>query len=97
MIQSGVDEAGKGPVLGPMVIGLVSGDPLEFKNMGVKDSKALSNVTDKAADQWLTVLVTTVVLDQWVQLHLTVYLKTNVLLDVWAEIASRSKTWKSYA
>ena len=42
MIQSGVDEAGKGPVLGPMVIGLVSGDPLEFKNMGVKDSKALS-------------------------------------------------------
>ncbi len=43
MIQSGVDEAGKGPVLGPMVIGLVSGDPLEFKNMGVKDSKALSH------------------------------------------------------
>lgn len=51
----------------------------------------------QSRDQWLTVLVTTVVLDQWVQLHLTVYSKTNVLLDVWAEIASRSKTWKSCA
>ena len=40
-----------------------------------KGFKALSNVTDKAADQWLTVLVITVVLDQWVQLHLTVYSK----------------------
>lgn len=34
----------------------------------------------KAADQWLTVLATIVVLGQWVQLHLTVYSKTNVLL-----------------
>lgn len=49
----------------------------------------------RGQDQWLTVLVITVVLDQWVQLHLTVYSKTNVLLDVWAVTASRSKTWKS--
>ena len=40
-----------------------------------KGFQGLSNATDKAADQWLTVLVTIVVLGQWVQLHLTVYLK----------------------
>ena len=35
----------------------------------------------------ITVLVTIVVLGQWVQLHLTVYSKTNVLLAVWVATA----------
>ena len=34
-----------------------------------KGSKVLSNVMDNLADQWLTVLVTTVVLVQWVEHH----------------------------
>ena len=39
----------------------------------------LSNATVNHADLWLTVLVTIVVLGQWVQLHLTVYSKTKRL------------------
>ncbi len=38
----GIDEAGRGPVFGPMVISLVCGDPEEFLKIGVKDSKVLS-------------------------------------------------------
>lgn len=38
----GIDEAGRGPVLGPMVISIVCGDPRAFKLIGVKDSKLLS-------------------------------------------------------
>ena len=39
----GVDEAGRGPVLGPMVIaGVAIGDPQPLIDMGVKDSKRLS-------------------------------------------------------
>ena len=34
-----------------------------------KGFKVLSNVMDNLADQWLTVLVTTVVLVQWVEHH----------------------------
>lgn len=39
----GVDEAGKGPVLGPMVIAAVGCDlPETLQDLGLKDSKALS-------------------------------------------------------
>jgi ribonuclease HII len=39
----GVDEAGRGPVLGPLVVaGLVAGDEESLKAMGVRDSKVLS-------------------------------------------------------
>jgi len=44
-IFSGIDEAGRGPVLGPMVMAIVSGtkkDILFLKKIGVKDSKLLS-------------------------------------------------------
>ena len=42
---AGVDEAGKGPVIGPMVVCGVAGKREDFKNLkkvGVKDSKVLS-------------------------------------------------------
>ncbi|MCL4334360.1 MAG: ribonuclease HII [Candidatus Thermoplasmatota archaeon] len=38
----GCDEAGRGPVIGPMVIAVVCGDPEKMRRIGVKDSKALS-------------------------------------------------------
>lgn len=39
----GVDEAGKGAVLGPLVIAAVgAADPAEFEGLGFKDSKVLS-------------------------------------------------------
>jgi ribonuclease HII len=41
----GCDEAGRGPVIGPMVIAVVCGDPNKIKKIGVKDSKALSEST----------------------------------------------------
>ncbi len=41
----GIDEAGRGPVIGPMVIAVVCSDPDSIKKIGVKDSKALSEPT----------------------------------------------------
>lgn len=41
-IVCGIDEAGRGPVIGPMVMSLVCGDGNILKNLGVKDSKLLS-------------------------------------------------------
>ncbi len=43
MQSCGVDEAGKGPVLGPMIIAIVSGDEDTLRSIGAKDSKALSH------------------------------------------------------
>lgn len=45
MIVSGVEEAGRGPVIGPMVMAIATMDEKEvyrLENMGVKDSKLLS-------------------------------------------------------
>lgn len=45
MFRAGIDEAGRGPVLGPLVVGLVVIDASraeEFERAGITDSKALS-------------------------------------------------------
>ncbi len=41
----GVDEAGRGPVIGPMVVSIVCGDPEDFRRIGARDSKALTPQT----------------------------------------------------
>ncbi|MCL4446974.1 MAG: ribonuclease HII [Thermoplasmatales archaeon] len=41
----GCDEAGRGPVIGPMVIAVVCGDSESIRRIGVKDSKKLSEST----------------------------------------------------
>ncbi|MCL4335257.1 MAG: ribonuclease HII [Candidatus Thermoplasmatota archaeon] len=43
--QCGIDEAGRGPVLGPMVISLVCADTSVLRDIGVKDSKMLSRIS----------------------------------------------------
>ncbi len=41
-MSCGIDEAGRGPVIGPMVISIVCGDDKLLKDTGVRDSKKLS-------------------------------------------------------
>jgi ribonuclease HII len=41
-LQCGIDEAGRGPVIGPMVMCIVCGDGEKLQNTGARDSKALS-------------------------------------------------------
>lgn len=41
-ISCGVDEAGRGPVIGPMVVSIVCGDSEAFRKIGARDSKTLS-------------------------------------------------------
>lgn len=41
-MSCGVDEAGRGPVIGPMVVSIVCGDPEDFRRIGARDSKALT-------------------------------------------------------
>ncbi len=42
LMTCGVDEAGRGPVIGPMVVSIVCGNPEELRGIGARDSKALS-------------------------------------------------------
>lgn len=42
MVEAGVDEAGRGPVIGPMVIAVVSWRNEDAAKVGVKDSKKLT-------------------------------------------------------
>ena len=51
----GIDEAGRGPVLGPLVIGVCAvpeeAEPM-LRDMGVRDSKELSAKQRKAIESW---------------------------------------------
>ena len=58
-----------------------------------KVSKVLSNVMDNLEDQWHTVLVTTVVLVQWVEHHSHhAFSKVKHYLDKWVATVSLFKT-----
>lgn len=41
-LQCGIDEAGRGPVIGPMVMSIVCADPQILRKIGARDSKTLS-------------------------------------------------------
>lgn len=43
----GVDEAGRGPVIGPLVVSIVCGNGDELKKIGARDSKTLSAASRK--------------------------------------------------
>lgn len=45
MLQCGIDEAGRGPVIGPMIIAMVCADDRRLERLGVRDSKTLSPAT----------------------------------------------------
>lgn len=47
----GVDEAGRGPVIGPLVVSIVCANTEELKKIGAKDSKALSSGTRVRLDK----------------------------------------------
>lgn len=76
-LQAGVDEAGRGPVIGPMVISLVevhTKDIFKLKNLGVSDSKKLTPSTRekiykeliRMRNRILLVKVPPSVIDEWV-------------------------------
>lgn len=49
---AGIDEAGRGPVIGPLVVaGVAAPDPSVFKEIGCKDSKLLSPERREALDR----------------------------------------------
>ncbi|AGI48324.1 ribonuclease H, mammalian HI/archaeal HII subfamily [Thermoplasmatales archaeon BRNA1] len=73
MMMCGVDEAGRGPMMGPLVVGAVwTEDDSVLRNIGVKDSKQLSpaqreimfsEISDTAA-HWEVVIVSAEELDR---------------------------------
>lgn len=53
-MQAGIDEAGRGPVLGPLVVaGVATEDPAPLAEMGCRDSKMLSPAKREALDRLL--------------------------------------------
>ncbi|MEC7508046.1 MAG: hypothetical protein VX965_03310, partial [Candidatus Thermoplasmatota archaeon] len=51
----GIDEAGRGPVLGPLVVGICAvpeGQESTLRSMGVKDSKDLSSRRRHELESW---------------------------------------------
>ncbi len=47
----GVDEAGRGPVIGPLVVSIVCADAARLRDIGARDSKALSSVSRERLDK----------------------------------------------
>jgi len=76
-LQAGVDEAGRGPVIGPMIMALVefqAKDISKLEDLGIKDSKKLTPLTRvrvykalmKMRNRILLVKVPPPIIDEWV-------------------------------
>ena len=98
----GVDEAGRGSVMGPLVVGVVyAGDDSALKAIGVKDSKKLTPKRREAmydeilsaADHWCTVIISSEEIDeQRKRLSLN-----EIELNMFAEGTSKWKADSVYA
>ena len=98
----GVDEAGRGSVMGPLVVGVVyAGDDSALKAIGVKDSKKLTPKRREAmydeilsaADHWCTVIISSEEIDeQRKRLSLN-----EIELNMFAEGTSKWKADTVYA
>ncbi len=98
----GVDEAGRGSVMGPLVVGVVyAGDDSALKAIGVKDSKKLTPKRREAmydeilsaADHWYTVIISSEEIDeQRKRLSLN-----EIELNMFAEGTSKWKADTVYA
>ena len=98
----GVDEAGRGSVMGPLVVGVVyAGNDSALKAIGVKDSKKLTpkrreTMYDEilsAADHWCTVIISSEEIDeQRKRLSLN-----EIELNMFAEGTSKWKADTVYA
>ena len=98
----GVDEAGRGSVMGPLVVGVVyDGDDSALKAIGVKDSKKLTPKRREAmydeilsaADRWCTVVISSEEIDeQRKRLSLN-----EIELNMFAEGTSKWKADTVYA
>ena len=98
----GVDEAGRGSVMGPLVVGVVySRDDSALKAIGVKDSKKLTPKRREAmydeilsaADHWCTVIISSEEIDeQRKRLSLN-----EIELNMFAEGTSKWKADSVYA
>lgn len=94
MMYCGVDEAGRGPMVGPLVVGAVwSSDPESLRRIGARDSKQLSpskravlfREIEETADHWTVVTVPAARLDEM----MAVKNLNEIETDLFAE-ASRS-------
>ena len=101
-MMCGVDEAGRGPAMGPLVVGVVYVDNDDaLKEIGVKDSKKLTpKARDRmydqiieAADHWTTVVATAEMIDQQ---RKTISLN-EIELRMFAEGVTRWKADSVYA
>lgn len=93
-MRAGIDEAGRGPVVGPMVVGLVAAETEEeLAALGVKDSKVLSASRREAlaaeivnaADRVEVVQVTAAEIDQ-LRRRMTL---NDIEVDLFAELGRR--------
>ncbi|AEA13568.1 ribonuclease HII [Thermoproteus uzoniensis 768-20] len=77
MVVAGIDEAGRGPVVGPMVLAIVAGNEKALRALGVRDSKELSRKARerlyplilKSAECVNYVVLEPHVIDEWAASH----------------------------
>ncbi len=97
MTTAGLDEAGRGPVIGPMVVAgvLIKGSKLKFlKEIGVKDSKLLSRdmreklrgVIEEIADSYVVKVVQPRRIDEAVSRNMLNQLEAEVMAEIIREL-----------
>lgn len=86
--QCGIDEAGRGPVIGPMIISIVCGDRDLFADLGVRDSKELSPSRRKALSKQIILTAKYYRRLEISAADLNVLMETKTLNEIEADAAS---------